>query len=551
VVCPACGGARLRPEARTVRFGGLAIHEITALSVERAAEFFAAAEVHPDDSPIYEPIAGEIRNRLAFLSKVGLNYLTLNRPADTLSGGELQRVRLTTGIGSGLVGVCYVLDEPSIGLHPRDNQQLIEAIRELQAQGNTVLVVEHDQAMMSQADQLIDIGPGAGLHGGRIVAQGTPLEVAADPRSLTGKYLSGELKIPLPESRRRVAKTRAITIEDVTTNNLKHASAMFPLGVFVCVTGVSGSGKSSLLNETLARAITRRLTGLGPKPGPHGSLRGVNQIDKLVEIDQSPIGRTPRSNPATYTGVFDEIRRVFVETREAKQRGYRSGRFSFNTKGGRCEQCQGQGVQKLEMSFLPDLYVACPECGGKRFNRQTLEIRYRERSIADVLDMRIEEASGFFENFPVIHRLLKSLEEVGLGYLQLGQPSTTLSGGEAQRIKLATELGRVDTGKTLYLLDEPTTGLHFDDIKQLLQVLQRLVDRGNTVIVIEHNLDVIKTADWIIDLGPEGGDRGGQIVAAGTPEQIAGLESNHTGRHLRPLLNGRVDPLSSSEPNSH
>ncbi|HEV3416928.1 MAG TPA: excinuclease ABC subunit UvrA [Pirellulales bacterium] len=550
VVCPACHGARLRPEARSVRFGGRAIHEIAALSVDRAAEFFAGVEVHPDDLAIYEPIAGEIRNRLAFLSKVGLDYITLNRPADTLSGGELQRVRLTTGIGSGLVGVCYVLDEPSIGLHPRDNQRLIEAIRQLQQQGNTVLVVEHDQEMMRQADRLIDMGPGAGLHGGRIVSQGTPSEVAADPNSLTGKYLSGKLRIPLPDARRRVAKTRSITIENVTTNNLKDAAAMFPLGVFVCVTGVSGSGKSSLLNETLARAITRRLTGMGPKPGPHGSLRGVNQIDKLVEIDQSPIGRTPRSNPATYTGVFDEIRRVFVETREAKQRGYRSGRFSFNTKGGRCEECQGQGVRKLEMNFLPDLYVACPVCEGKRFNRQTLEILYRGRSIADVLEMRIEEASGFFENFPVIHRLLKSLEEVGLGYLQLGQPSTTLSGGEAQRIKLATELGRVDTGKTLYLLDEPTTGLHFDDIKRLLQVLQRLVDRGNTVIVIEHNLDVIKTADWIIDLGPEGGDSGGQIVATGTPEQIAALNDNHTGRHLRPLLNGHpASALNSLEPN--
>ncbi len=547
VVCPSCGGARLRPEARTVRFGGLAIHEITALSVERAAAFFAAAEVHADDVAIYEPIAGEIRNRLSFLSKVGLDYLTLNRPADTLSGGERQRVRLTTGIGSGLVGVCYVLDEPSIGLHPRDNQRLIEAIRELQAQGNTVLVVEHDQAMMCHADQLIDIGPGAGLHGGRIVSQGTPLDVAADPNSLTGNYLSGALWIPLPESRRRVAKTRSITIEDVTTNNLKHVNATFPLSVFVCITGVSGSGKSSLLNETLARAITRRLTGIGPKPGPHGSLRGVNQIDKLVEIDQSPIGRTPRSNPATYTGIFDEIRRVFAETREARQRGYRSGRFSFNTKGGRCEHCQGQGVQKLEMSFLPDLYITCPACHGKRFNHQTLEIRYRDRTIADVLEMRIEEAAGFFENFPVIHRLLSSLEEVGLGYLQLGQPSITLSGGEAQRIKLATELGRVDTGKTLYLLDEPTTGLHFDDIKQLLQVLQRLMDRGNTVIVIEHNLDVIKTADWIIDLGPEGGDRGGEIVAAGSPEQIAGLAENHTGRYLRPLLNGRLSQRPDSE----
>ena len=536
VTCPDCGGTRLRPEARNVRFGGLAIHEITALSVDRAAEFFANVEIHPDDLPIYQPIASEIRNRLKFLSKVGLDYLTLDRPADTLSGGELQRVRLTTGIGSGLVGVCYVLDEPSIGLHPRDNQRLIEAIRELQALGNTVLVVEHDQTMMEQADRLIDIGPGAGMHGGRVVAEGTPAEVRANSASITGKYLSGALRIPVPATRRRIAKTRSIAIEGVTTNNLKSVDAMFPLGALVCVTGVSGSGKSSLLNETLARAIHRRLTGMGPKPGPHASLRGVNQIDKLVEIDQSPIGRTPRSNPATYTGLFDEIRRVFVETREARQRGYRSGRFSFNTKGGRCEECQGQGVQKLEMNFLPDLYVVCPVCEGKRFNQQTLEIRYRGRSIADVLAMRVEEALAFFENFPVAHRLLQSLAEVGLGYVTLGQPSTTLSGGEAQRIKLATELGRVDTGKTLYLLDEPTTGLHFDDIRQLLAVLGRLVDRGNTVIVIEHNLDVIKSADWIMDLGPEGGAAGGQIVATGTPEQIAELPENHTGRHLRAAL---------------
>ncbi len=536
VTCPDCGGTRLRPEARNVRFGERAIHEITALSVDRAAEFFNSVEVHPDDLPIYQPIAHEIRNRLKFLAKVGLNYLTLDRPADTLSGGELQRVRLTTGIGSGLVGVCYVLDEPSIGLHPRDNQRLIEAIRELQALGNTVLVVEHDQTMMEQADQLIDIGPGAGLHGGRVVAQGTPQEIRDTPESITGKYLSGEAQIPVPAMRRRIAKTRSITIEDVTTNNLKHVEAQFPFGALVCVTGVSGSGKSSLLNETLARAINQRLNGAGAKPGPHGSLRGVNQIDKFVEIDQAPIGRTPRSNPATYTGLFDEVRRVFVETREARQRGYRTGRFSFNTKGGRCEECQGQGVRKIEMNFLPDLYVECPVCQGKRFNRQTLEIRYRGRSIADVLEMRVEEAVLFFENFATARRLLQSLAEVGLGYLKLGQPSTTLSGGEAQRIKLATELGRVDTGKTLYLLDEPTTGLHFADIKQLLAVLGRLVDRGNTVIVIEHNLDVIKSADWIIDLGPEGGAAGGQIVATGTPEQVAQLENNHTGRHLRAAL---------------
>ncbi len=540
VTCPDCGGARLRPEARHVQFAGKAIHEIVALDVQRAAEFFAAADVHPDDLPIYGPIALEIQNRLTFLSKVGLNYLTLDRSADTLSGGEFQRVRLTTGLGSGLVGVCYVLDEPSIGLHPRDNRRLIEAIRELQQQGNTVLVVEHDREMMLQADRIIDMGPGAGLHGGRIVAEGTPQEICENPASLTGRYLSGSLEIPVPVERRRMVKTRAIAIENATTNNLKGIGALFPLGVLTCVTGVSGSGKSSLLNETFARAVQRRLSGYGPKPGPHDGLRGVNQIDKLVEIDQSPIGRTPRSNPATYSGVFDEIRRVFVETRESRQRGYRMGRFSFNTKGGRCEECQGQGLKKIEMNFLPDLFVPCPACEGKRFNRQTLEVRYRGQSIADVLEMRIEEATGFFRNFPVAHRLLASLSEVGLGYLKLGQPSTTLSGGEAQRIKLATELGRVETGKTLYLLDEPTTGLHFDDIKQLLAVLGRLVDRGNTVIVIEHNLDVIKTADWLIDLGPEGGGAGGHIVATGTPEQIAELDDNNTGRFLRPLLEPRT-----------
>ena len=536
VVCAACGGSRLRPEARNVRFAGRAIQEIAALSVQRATSFFAEVEVHPDDLPIYQPLADEIQNRLAFLAKVGLDYLTLDRPADTLSGGELQRVRLTTGIGSGLVGVCYVLDEPSIGLHPRDNQRLIDALRELQALGNTVLVVEHDEAMMLQADQLIDMGPGAGLQGGRIVAQGTPPEICADANSLTGKYLSGRLRIPVPSARRKIAKTRSIALEGAATNNLKNCSVQFPLGVLTCVTGVSGSGKSSLLNETLARAIARRLTGMGPKPGPHASLRGVNHIDKLVEIDQSPIGRTPRSNQATYTGLFDEVRRVFADTRLARQRGYRSGRFSFNAKGGRCEECQGQGVRRIEMNFLPDLYVVCPVCEGKRFNRQTLEIRYRGLSIADVLDMRISTALEFFANFPPMHRLLACLNEVGLGYLTLGQSSITLSGGEAQRIKLATELGRVDTGRTLYLMDEPTTGLHFDDVKQLLEVLGRLVDRGNTVIVIEHNLDVIKTADWIIDMGPEGGEAGGHITATGTPEQIAALPENHTGRYLREVL---------------
>jgi excinuclease ABC subunit A len=541
VTCSACQGTRLRPEARSVKIGGRRIYETTALAVDDAWAFFNALSFPADEEPIAEPLVEEIVGRLEFLRKVGLSYLTLDRPADTLSGGELQRIRLATGIGSGLVGVCYVLDEPSIGLHPRDNERLIEALRDLQGQGNTLLVVEHDEAIMRQADHLIDMGPGAGKHGGRIIAQGTPQEVCASPDSVTGKYLSGELSIPVPAHRRPISQKRSIFLEGATTNNLKLAdvSVQFPLGVLVCVTGVSGSGKSSLLNETLARAIVRRLTGLGPKPGPHASLRGVSQIDKLVEIDQTPIGRTPRSNPATYTGVFDEIRKVFATTRESRVRGYKAGRFSFNTTGGRCEECQGQGQRKIEMNFLPDLYVPCPVCEGKRFNRQTLEVRYRGLSIADTLDLRVDDAVEFFENFPQIRRLLSTLQEVGLGYLTLGQSSITLSGGEAQRIKLATELSRPDTGKTLYLLDEPTTGLHFDDVRRLLKVLDHLVELGNTVIVIEHHLDVIKAADWLIDLGPEGGAGGGHLVASGTPEEIAAIEDNHTGRFLRPLLEKR------------
>jgi excinuclease ABC subunit A len=538
VVCPDCGGSRLRPEARACRFHDRAIHEVTALSVSQARDWFGSIALSDNDEPIGRPALNEIDKRLAFLEHVGVEYLTLDRPADTLSGGELQRVRLATGIGSGLVGVCYVLDEPSIGLHQRDNQRLIDALRQLQEQGNTVLVVEHDEAMMRAADHLIDMGPGAGLHGGRIVAQGTPEAVSRDPASVTGRYLSGELAIAVPAHRRRVAKTRSLVIEGATTNNLKNVDARIPLAVLVCVTGVSGSGKSSLVNETLAKALARRLGGTGPKPGPHRSLRGVSQIDKMIEIDQLPIGRTPRSNPATYTGVFDEIRRVFAGTREARQRGYKSGRFSFNVKGGRCDECQGQGIRRIEMNFLPDLIVTCPVCEGARFNRQTLEVRYRGLSIADVLAMQVDDAMTFFENFPQIVRLLGGLQEVGLGYLSLGQSSTTLSGGEAQRVKLATELARVDTGNTLYILDEPTTGLHFDDIKKLLAVLNRLVDLANTVLVIEHNLDVIKSADWIIDLGPEGGQAGGYIIAAGTPEEIAATSDNATGTFLRPHLSG-------------
>ena len=536
ITCSACKGARLRPEARSVRIGGKAIHEITALAVREAQQFFASLHFPEKDQPIAHPLLTEIGRRLDFLNKVGVDYLTLDRASDTLSGGENQRVRLATSIGSGLVGVCYILDEPSIGLHQRDNQRLIDALRDLQQQGNTVLVVEHDEAMMRHADQLIDMGPGAGTRGGRIVAQGDVPSVIRDEQSITGMYLSGRTAIELPKSRRKASKTNAITLEEVTTNNLKNVTVHFPLGTLICVTGVSGSGKSSLINETLGRALVRRLGCTAPKPGPHKSLRGTNRIDKVIEIDQSPIGRTPRSNLATYTGAFDEIRKVFAQTRDARQRGYRSSRFSFNVKGGRCEECQGQGVRKIEMNFLPDLYITCSQCDGARFNRQTLQVKYKDRSIADVLNMPVDEATDFFENFATIHRLLQCQRDVGLGYLPLGQPSTTLSGGEAQRIKLATQLARIDTGKTFYLLDEPTTGLHFDDIKKLLDVLGRLVDRGNTVLVIEHNLDVVKCADWIIDLGPEGGAQGGEVVACGTPEEIAALPENHTGRFLKPLL---------------
>ena len=536
LTCDDCHGSRLRHEARHVYLDGKAVQEITALPVGEGRRFLSELPSSITKHPVAIPLLAEISKRLEFLDKVGLGYLTLDRPADTLSGGELQRVRLATSIGSGLVGVCYILDEPSIGLHARDNQRLIDALRDLQALGNTVLIVEHDEAFMRQADMLIDMGPGAGSRGGAIVAQGELATVAANPQSITGRYLSHAACISIPEKRRRIAKSRSLYLEGAATNNLKNVSVRFPLQAFVCVTGVSGSGKSSLVNETLAPSLLRRLGGMAPKPGPHTGLRGVSQLDKVIQIDQSPIGRTPRSNPATYSGVFDEIRKVFAGTREAKQRGYRVGRFSFNNKDGRCESCQGQGVQKIEMNFLPDLYVTCDQCHGARFNRQTLQVRYRERHIAQVLDMCIDEATSFFENFASIARVLDSLQSVGLGYLPLGQPSTTLSGGEAQRIKLATELARVDTGSTLYLLDEPTTGLHFRDIQRLLDVLQRLVDKGNTVVVIEHNLEVIKGADWIIDLGPEGGVEGGHVVVEGTPETVATHDVSHTGRVLGPVL---------------
>jgi excinuclease ABC subunit A len=533
VLCRDCQGARLRPEARSVRVAGKPIQEICALTVGEAISFVAAIEWDEEQQLIATPIVREISARLAFLDQVGLDYLTLDRAADTLSGGELARVRLATSIGSGLVGVFYILDEPSIGLHSRDNQRLIEAIRGLERLGNTVLVVEHDEAMMRAADWLIDVGPGAGRHGGQIIAAGTPAEVERHPESTTAKYLSGRAQIAAARQSRDFDPSTAITIEGARGNNLKNITVEFPLGVLVCVSGVSGSGKSTLISETLAPALQRHLSGAGPKPAPFDRLRGADQIDKLIVIDQAPIGRTPRSSPATYCGVFDEIRRVFAETKEAKRRGYRAGRFSFNNPGGRCETCQGFGQQKIEMRFLPDLYVTCSECHGARFNRATLDVHYKGRSIAEALTLPVDEAAEFFANIPAISRPLAALLDVGLGYLPLGQPSTTLSGGEAQRIKLATELARAETGRTLYILDEPTTGLHFDDTRRLVEVLSRLVDRGNTVIAIEHHLDVIRSADWVIDLGPEGGAGGGHVVATGPPEAIAGIEASHTGRFLR------------------
>jgi excinuclease ABC subunit A len=560
--CPDCGGSRLRPEARAVRLGGLAIHEMTALSVRDAIQFFRGLSFRQDQTAVADAIVAEILRRLAFLDRVGTEYLSLDRAADTLSGGERQRVRLATGIGSGLVGVLYLLDEPSVGLHPRDNDRLIASLRDLQQQGNTVVVVEHDEALMRASDHLIDMGPGAGQDGGRIVAEGTPAQVARNESSLTGAFLSGGQRIELPERRRierngrelerrkapkgtqtelafvsaRRRSEPCLHIGGAQANNLQNVEVDIPLHAFVCVTGVSGSGKSSLVVDTLARALARKLHGAEAVPAPYRSLRGVNQLDRLVEVDQSPIGRSPRSNPATYSGVWSDIRRVFAGTKQARRRGYGSGRFSFNTKGGRCEACEGQGVRRIAMNFLPDLEVTCPVCHGARFNRQTLSVRYRDRSIADMLDMTVAEAAVFFENHESIRRVLATLEDVGLGYIKLGQPSTTLSGGEAQRIKLATELSRSATGHTLYILDEPTTGLHSADIRRLLAVLNRLVGQGNSVLVIEHNLEVIKTADWVIDLGPEGGAGGGRVVAVGTPEQVAECETSHTGQFLRGVL---------------
>ncbi|NNU84961.1 excinuclease ABC subunit UvrA [Geobacillus sp. BMUD] len=533
--CPTCQGYRLKKESLAVLVGGKHIGEVTAMSVTEALAFFDGLELTEKEAQIARLILREIRDRLGFLQNVGLDYLTLSRSAGTLSGGEAQRIRLATQIGSRLTGVLYVLDEPSIGLHQRDNDRLIATLKSMRDLGNTLIVVEHDEDTMLAADYLIDIGPGAGIHGGEVVAAGTPEEVMNDPNSLTGQYLSGKKFIPLPAERRQ-PDGRWLEVIGAREHNLKNVSVSIPLGTFVAVTGVSGSGKSTLVNEVLYKALAQKLHRAKEKPGEHRDIRGLEHLEKVIDIDQSPIGRTPRSNPATYTGVFDDIRDVFAATNEAKVRGYKKGRFSFNVKGGRCEACHGDGIIKIEMHFLPDVYVPCEVCHGKRYNRETLEVTYKGKNIADVLDMTVEDALDFFASIPKIKRKLETLYDVGLGYMKLGQPATTLSGGEAQRVKLAAELHRRSNGRTLYILDEPTTGLHVDDIARLLDVLHRLVDNGDTVLVIEHNLDVIKTADYIIDLGPEGGDRGGQIVAVGTPEEVAEVEESHTGRYLKPIL---------------
>ncbi len=534
--CRKCGGARLRPEAVAVTIGGKNICQVTAMNIEKAREYFNALALDPERELIAAQPLKEIRARLKFLIDVGLGYLTLDRPSSSMSGGEAQRIRLATQVGSGLVGCCYVLDEPTIGLHRRDNDRLLGILKQLRDIGNTVLVVEHDEDVMAAADHIIDIGPAAGAHGGQVVAEGTYDEICKCPPSLTGQYLSGMQRIELPEERRTYSLRDAIEVRGATEHNLKNINVKFPLGVFTCVTGVSGSGKSTLVTEILLKGLMRRLYASGDKPGKHKNILGLSRVDKVIEIDQSPIGRTPRSNPATYTGVFDLIRQLFSMTREAKIRGYKAGRFSFNVKGGRCEHCQGQGTRCIEMHFLPDVYVVCQQCKGSRYNPETLQITYKGKNIAEVLDMRIDEAREFFANFPKILRLLRALCEVGLGYMTLGQSSTTLSGGEAQRVKLASELGRPGTGHTLYLLDEPTTGLHFADIHNLLNVLQRLCDIGNTVIVIEHNLDVIKMADYIIDLGPEGGDGGGEVIATGSPEELIRHRNSYTARYLKTKL---------------
>jgi excinuclease ABC subunit A len=532
--CPACKGARLRPESLAVTVGDLNIHEFSRLSAHRALDWVSALELTETERAIARLIVREIAERLRFLDSVGIGYLSLERAASTLSGGEAQRIRLATQIGSSLVGVLYILDEPSIGLHQRDNARLIATLERLRDLGNTVIVVEHDEGTIRAADHVVDLGPGAGEHGGELVAEGAPEQIAAAPGSLTGDFLSGKRTIALPERRR--APTGEVAIRGARQHNLKRIDAAVPLGVFCCVTGVSGSGKSTLVNEILYRALANRLHRARLRPGAHDRIDGIDQVDKIINIDQSPIGRTPRSNPATYTGVFDHIRALYAGTREARARGYAPGRFSFNVRGGRCEVCRGDGQIKIEMHFLPDVYVPCEQCHGRRYNRETLEVRFKGRSIADVLEMSVAEALEFFSQIPKISRRLQTLHDVGLDYIRLGQPATQLSGGEAQRIKLATELSKVATGATLYILDEPTTGLHFADVERLLAVLGRLVDAGNTVVVIEHNLDVIKSADRIIDLGPEGGEAGGEVVATGTPEQVAGIPDSYTGRFLADLV---------------
>ncbi len=534
--CPECDGARLTRAARFVFVGGASLPTISALPVRRALEFFHALKLEGWREKIAQKIVKEITDRLGFLVDVGLDYLTLDRSAETLSGGEAQRIRLASQIGSGLVGVMYILDEPSIGLHQRDNQRLLDTLHRLRDLGNTVIVVEHDEDAIRQADHVLDLGPGAGIHGGRIVAQGTPAQIEASPASLTGQYLAGRKRIEIPDKRRRNEPKQQLTLRGASGNNLKQIDVSFPVGLLTCVTGVSGSGKSTLVNDTLYRVVARSLDLVAEQPAPCAGVEGLGAIDRVIDIDQSPIGRTPRSNPATYTGLFTPIRELFAGTAEARSRGYRPGRFSFNVKGGRCAACEGDGVIKVEMHFLPDVYVACDVCKGRRYNRETLDVHYKGKNVHEVLDMTVEDAAVFFAAVPVIATKLQTLLDVGLSYLKLGQNATTLSGGEAQRVKLAKELSKRATGRTLYMLDEPTTGLHFEDVKHLLAVLHRLRDEGNTVIVIEHNLDVIKTADWVIDLGPEGGDGGGRLVAVGTPEQLARAADSYTGRYLKRVL---------------
>ena len=533
--CQTCHGARLKKESLSVKVGDKNINELTDMSIDKIKDFLNSLQLNNKDKMIADQILKELNKRLQFLLDVGLEYLTLSRSAGSLSGGEAQRIRLATQIGSGLTGVLYILDEPSIGLHQRDNEKLLATLRKLRDLGNTVLVVEHDEDTMYAADQIIDIGPGAGVHGGKVIAQGTAEEIKLVPESITGQYLSGKKQILVPKKRRK-SNGKAIEVKGATEHNLKNINVKFPLGQFICVTGVSGSGKSTLVNEILYKTVAKEIYGSNEKPGKCKEIKGLENVDKIINIDQSPIGRTPRSNPATYTGVFDVIRDIFAATQEAKMRGYDKGRFSFNVAGGRCEACSGDGVLKIEMHFLSDIYVPCEVCKGKRYNRETLEVKYKGKTISDVLDMTVEEALKFFENIPKIKSKIQTLYDVGLGYIKLGQPSTTLSGGEAQRVKLATELSKKATGKTLYILDEPTTGLHIADVHKLIDILQRLVDTGNSIIVIEHNLDLIKTADYIIDLGPEGGEKGGQIIAVGTPEQITRNDQSYTGKFLKKYL---------------